>query len=105
MRRGDTTPILGEGEGRLERPDRDCEELLRLGILKGRPGGRLGRALAPGDDADLEIFPPRVVARGRLSERRAFEWELPSWGDIARLFAPAHSHERCSHIDLWKNDP
>lgn len=77
MRRGgveiDSTVILGEADGRLQRPERDCEELHRVGILKGRPGGRFGLALGPGDDAGLEIFPSWVGVDGQLGERRIFE--------------------------------
>jgi len=54
--RGGVGATLGEADGHPERPDRDddadADALALRGILKGRPGGRLGLDA----DADLEIL-------------------------------------------------
>lgn len=91
---------LGEADGRSERPDRDCEELLRLGILKGRPGGRLGLGLDPGR-GDLEIFASRLACGGRLAGRRLAAGSSPFRGAMI-ISTTARSHQRAPPQCLWQ---
>lgn len=87
---------LGEADGRSERLDRDCEELLRLGILKGRPGGRLGLDL-DAEGAALEVFASQVL---RHSERRVTEGSSPFLGAIT-ISATAQFHQAAPPRRLW----
>lgn len=75
--------MLGEAEARS-----GWAELLRLVILKGRPGGRLGLDFAS-ETAGFEIFASRLLERGRLGVTGV---SLPFGTAIAVVLMTARCH-------------